>query len=1226
MLADRLMPPVPPDRTGWTLISLLISLWIAAAAVSTTGILTRLSPLAVFWIMTGPLTASLLMALHFQRQARRFRGVSQILVQLVEEAPIGVQLKDMDLRFIWFNKAHSANRGLWHRSAESLIGKTVQEAGFEPGFAETVTAHDRAAIAARTAMEPREQILDRPGGGVDRIILTTKVPLIHRGSVLYVATMSADTSVWREAQQRNEEERRLLQTVMDAAPVMVQVIDRDMRFRWVNKAYRDAFTTGDTEMVGASLTDLQGVQHLLPQTLAINQEMFDTGRGPVRYEQYLPPTDDRPAAYQLITKIPIKNKNGSVVQILTMGTDITEVHRLRAEAEAARKRLQLIVETVPVTLALKDRDRRYVWANPAFCNVGRHSLADTIGRRIDDLDPGHALLDAVREADEMALTTGREPPPMEQQLRTIDGQKRTLSVRRVPVHGDDGEVEGLLVVGVDVTAQHSIAAALRAMTEELERRVAERTAELAKANDLVTAVIKSTPVPIVVFWPNCTVQIANQAALTVTGVADVAELDPLFGRQPEGIRNTFHLMHDRVMRGESSVGHEVRLTRADGTVMELIVSSAPLSPVDGAVGGMVTGWLDVTEQRRADAEIRRWFEAFQQAGVGLALTRGPAENPIIIGANQLAEKMWSAPHRAMIGESPSRLHHPEDMPRVIEAFQDADRSGHAAFETRVRRLDGTEFYAAFTIDLVTLTGDPVTTRVCTITDITDKKRLEAERDLWADAIEHAAYGIAITDAGTDHRLAVNPSYARLHGRTVAEILDRPVETLYAEDHIHIHGEIARTSDRIGHAEANAVRVRADGTTFPVRISATTVFNDDRKPLYRIATVIDMTDQRRIEDQLQHARKMEAMGQLTGGISHDFNNLLAIQILSLEHLAELLHDQPEAAELADSSLKAALSGAALTQRMLAFARRQVLEPRVVPLSELVHDVASLLRQTLGERVRLVLRVAPGTWPVFVDTVQLEASLINLAANARDAMPRGGTFSIHTGNFHLDSGTEGDLPHGDYVLIEVTDTGTGMTEDVRQRAFEPFFTTKPVGQGSGLGLSMVFGFISQSKGTIAIESAPGRGTTFRLLLPRTMEVLPETRPEPPPPTKPGHGECVLIVDDDAGVRAMLIRLIKALGYCHLVAENGDDALTILERQDVDIVLSDVVMPGAIDGLALARLVRTRWPHTKVILSSGYVNAKANGQGMTIPDGVSFLAKPYNMKRLALALADTLAAGDD
>jgi CheY-like chemotaxis protein len=344
---------------------------------------------------------------------------------------------------------------------------------------------------------------------------------------------------------------------------------------------------------------------------------------------------------------------------------------------------------------------------------------------------------------------------------------------------------------------------------------------------------------------------------------------------------------------------------------------------------------------------------------------------------------------------------------------------------------------------------------------------------------------------------------------------------------------------------------------------------------------------------------------------------------LEHLAELLADRPDAAELADSSLKAALRGAALTQRMLAFARRQVLAPRVMPLTELIHDVAPLLRQTLGERIRLVLQVAPGTWPVFVDSVQLESSLINLAANARDAMPRGGSFSIHTGNLHLDTGSDDDLPDGDYVSIDVTDTGSGMTEDVRQRAFEPFFTTKPVGQGSGLGLSMVFGFISQSKGTIAIESSPGRGTTFRLLLPRSLEVVPDTRAEATPPARPGHGECVLIVEDDAGVRTMLIRLTKALGYRHLVAANGDEALKMLERQAVDVVLSDVVMPGAIDGVALARLVRMRWPQTKMVLSSGYVNVKPDGEGMVIPDGVSFLAKPYNMKQMASVLADALGA---
>jgi PAS domain S-box-containing protein len=389
---------------------------------------------------------------------------------------------------------------------------------------------------------------------------------------------------------------------------------------------------------------------------------------------------------------------------------------------------------------------------------------------------------------------------------------------------------------------------------------------------------------------------------------------------------------------------------------------------------------------------------------------------------------------------------------------------------------------------------------------------------------------------------------------------------------------------------------------------------------------DVTEQRKLEETLRQAQKREEIGQLTGGMAHDFNNLLGVIIGNLDLLQPLLQNQEEAEELVDEAVTAALRGADLTQRLLAFARRQPLNPNRIALNEQVTEITKLLTRTLGERVRIALHLAPDAWPVLADPTQLEACVINLATNARDAMPNGGTLTIATANRTLDAdyaASHADVKAGDYAMIEISDNGTGMPPDVLARVFEPFFTTKEAGKGTGLGLSMVFGFLKQSNGHINAYSEPGVGTTFRVYLPRTDEDANELRSAVKPAMRRGNGEIVLVVEDNESLRRVAARQLKDLGYAVIEADDAAAAVEVLADQPVALVFTDIVMPGDLDGFGLARDILARWPSTKVLLTSGFPETKINGKLGALAGSARLLGKPYRTDDLARVVREVLEA---
>ena len=384
-----------------------------------------------------------------------------------------------------------------------------------------------------------------------------------------------------------------------------------------------------------------------------------------------------------------------------------------------------------------------------------------------------------------------------------------------------------------------------------------------------------------------------------------------------------------------------------------------------------------------------------------------------------------------------------------------------------------------------------------------------------------------------------------------------------------------------------------------------------------------TEQRHLEEQLHQAQRMESVGQLTGGIAHDFNNLLTVILGNAELLTESLEDSKELEPIARNIGDAAMRGAELTRRLLAFARRQPLAPEPTDVDRLVRDLEDLLRRALGEQCEIEISHGAGLWPAMIDSSQFESALMNLAINARDAMPDGGRLTIEAANVRIDdeySRQHSDVEPGQYVLVAVSDTGIGIPEDSLDRVFEPFFTTKEKGRGTGLGLSMVYGFIKQSRGHIRIYSEIGEGTTIRLYLPRASRTATAPRP-PEPRTGVGRGEAVLVVEDEPSVREFAESILSQYGYRVTSAACGRDALELLEQGlACDLLFTDVVMPGGMNGRELAAAAADLRPDLKVLYTSGYTENAIVHQGR-LDHGVQLLSKPYRRDELARRVRQVL-----
>jgi PAS domain S-box-containing protein len=469
----------------------------------------------------------------------------------------------------------------------------------------------------------------------------------------------------------------------------------------------------------------------------------------------------------------------------------------------------------------------------------------------------------------------------------------------------------------------------------------------------------------------------------------------------------------------------------------------------------------------------------------------------------------------------------------------------------------------------------------------------------------------------------NAGAARIKGYTAEEIVGHHFSRFYLEEdqQKQVPQTALETARRTGKFEAEGWRVRKDGTRFWANVVIDAIHDGNGQLIGFAKITRDLTERKAAEEQLRQSQKMEAIGQLTGGVAHDFNNLLTAIIGNLEMLATVLPPGDPGRRYAEGALRAASRGSRLTEHLLAFSRRQEIRPEIVSVNDLLRESLMLCQKTVGEGIEIGLALQDEVWLCRLDPAQFGAAILNLAANARDAMDRSGRLVFRTENVTT-AGNAVDQPAGDYVVLSVADTGCGMTAEVLERAFEPFYTTKEVGKGTGLGLSQVYGFAKQSGGAARIESRVGEGTTVRIYIPRAdgqiaagaalLDGLHETPPA---------AATILVVEDDPDVREMIVGILSDLGYQTLVATNGPEALAILnDGRSIDLLFTDIVMPAGMSGTDLARQASRLRPDLKVLLSSGYTREANQWRSARIE--FPFIAKPYRPTTLEKKIEEVLA----
>ncbi|NIA71444.1 transporter substrate-binding domain-containing protein [Pelagibius litoralis] len=508
------------------------------------------------------------------------------------------------------------------------------------------------------------------------------------------------------------------------------------------------------------------------------------------------------------------------------------------------------------------------------------------------------------------------------------------------------------------------------------------------------------------------------------------------------------------------------------------------------------------------------------------------------------------------------------------------------------------------------------------------RRTEEALHLRERAIEATDTGVLITNPRLrDNPIVyVNPAIMRMTGYPAEEIIGRNPRFLQGGD----KDQAALDEVRAAINDETPVHVvlrnyRKDGACFLLDLQIAPVRDKDGTVTHFVGIQNDITDRVATEDQLRQAQKMEVIGQLTGGVAHDFNNLLTVIVGNLERLEGRIKDSEKSRSLIRHAQEAADLGAGLTHQLLAFARLQPLSPRAVDLNELVTDLSELLQRTLGETIQISTLLDSDLRKTLADPAQVQNALLNLAINAKDAMPRGGRLIIETSNVEVDesyaTGQSDTLP-GRYVMLSVTDTGVGMSNKVQERAFEPFFTTKKVGSGSGMGLSMVYGFVKQSGGHVRLCSEPTCGTTVGMYLPELRGVAKAEEQSPAAPNEPrGQGETVLVVEDNVRVRCITTDRFQELGYRVLEAKNSIAALDLLEKLGpVDLLFTDMIMPGKMGGRELAKEAQGRYPKIKVLFTSGYAEPTIDESQAT---DAMWLRKPYRQADLARAVRRVLDA---
>jgi PAS domain S-box-containing protein len=1082
--------------------------------------------------------------------------------------------------------------------------------------------------------------------------LTSRESSTH--TLLYVATAtesSADSAAPSASNPSEDGANFLLCQIAENSPhVNVVVTGPEFRILYANRAAHRAVLGGAGDLVGKIAT--QAFAFIDPVRLVSEPNVSTLCRA-------VPERRGVETVWWDVSYTAMAASTAESAGVLVTAVDVTHHEIARVEAEAAKVTLDALLAYIPLGISISHGpevciDRISAWGMALIGRqenelVGRKALEQTDVWEV--YSPGSdSPLPPVDRPLARATLTGEMRMNETLIIRCANGTALTVLCNSGPIRDRDGRITGALMAWQDTSELERANAALRASDERLR------------------AVLLQIPAAVlVVEAPDGRVSFQSELVEDLLGHPEydlAAARISLHGWAVHEDGRPYDLMEYPSRRalffGETVQGEKMKYRRGDGRLIDLEMHAGPVRDQTGKIVAAVAVALDVTERQLADSRLRDSEQRLRLVmdATKLGMWEYDATTGTILSAARHDEIFgYSAPQTEWSLQRFMDHFHELDRERVeanVRAALDAGKEFDE--EYRIIRADGSRGWSKVCARPQLSRNGTITCLLGSIEDISERKEAESAAIETGAKFENLARAMpsmvwtSLPDGRIDwfnDRVSeysgipaaqMKPDgWSPVHPDDVEHSTSRYVEAITSGTPYVCEYRIRRHDGQYRWHITRAVPIRDSSGAITLWIGTSADIQDQKNTEHALAdlnTTLEQQVRQRTaellvaEAALRQSQKMDAIGQLTGGLAHDFNNLLTGITGSLEFMAVRL-SQGRVTDF-DRHLRvareAAKRAAALTHRLLAFARRQTLDPKPTDVNQLVNELGDLIRRTVGPAVEVSILDMPSLWWILVDPNQLESALLNLCINARDAMPDGGKLTIETDNRTLLEGEarELELQSMEYVLLCVSDTGGGMTPAVIERAFDPFFTTKPLGAGTGLGLSMVYGFVRQSGGQARIQSAPGKGTSVLLYLPRHLgkeEALEHSLGAQRSPR--GGGETVLVVDDEASVRALVSEVLTELGYSVLQAEHGAAGLKLLEATDrVDLLVTDVGLPGGMNGRQLADAARVTRPNLKVLFITGYAENAVIGGGR-LELGMHLLTKPFTLETLAARIKEIIAA---
>jgi len=1136
---------------------------------------------------------------ELKKSEARFRAV-------VDHSPAAIVLKDLEGRYLVANRQ-------WHSwcnpGGMDIAGKTAKDV-FPKDFADDIADHERR-VKESGISSLREFECEFPDG-VRRAGMTAKFPLVGSdGQPFAIGAIITDITERKQAEQRLRDSEWRFRNLIEGSIQGILICAESGKPLFGNQALLDIFGFDSfTEFFAQESQNILFAPHEAKRLEEMFAARFKDEGAARDYEFDGVRRDGSIIRLQASSRV-LTWRGVSAIQ--TTIIDVTE----RSRAQKARERLSLAVENVPVGIALFDRDDRLV-----FCNSRYRELMVIMADKLKPGTPFEEMLRTIVARAPVQAARGREEEYIRERLEKHRNPKGPVDLRRDDKWLRANETRmpdgSIFVIIADITERKLAEEALVAGEKRLRGAIESMQEGFAlfDADDRLVAV-------------NDVFRRINPEAGTFlergARFEDIIRDNLRKGRIVEAIGREEVFIRERMAAHRNPAAPIIRQF-SDGNWYILKETRTP-------DGGTALTFTDISELKRAEAALvdseARFRDVAESAGdwfwemgpdLRFTFLSQRFYELFPVASNQIIGKTRDEFAGAARGDERWRRH--LDAIARHQPFRD--------FEYQVSLRDGR-------VKTIRISGKPVFDAAETFkgyrgtgTDVTAEKEAEAaaaraQANLY-DAVESIDAGFALFDR--DDRLVLcNTRYRKLDprldelarpGTPFEDIVEGVAKAgLYNASMGTPEEIVAKRMQFHRNAPSSHEQQYADGRWLEI----------DEYRTHDGGTALlwtDITERRMLERQLAGAQRMEALGKLTGGVAHDFNNLLTIVLGNLQLMESRVGDDPKLKKYVQMSTGAAQRGAELTGQLLAFARRQMLETTPTDVNKLVFGMGALLRGILGETIKVENVLAEDLRQVRTDPTQLENAFINLAINARDAMPEGGQVTIETANVTLDRTYVLQNPGataGDFVMIAVSDSGHGMPPEVAEHAFEPFFTTKEIGKGTGLGLSMVYGFVKQSGGYIKLYSEPGEGTVIKMYLPQAKGDDASAAAPDAAEAAVGGPETILVVEDDPEVRQTTVALLEELSYQVVEAANGPAALKLLDRQpQIDLLLTDVIMPGGMRGPDLAREVHKRRPDMKILYMSGYTEHTVLRDGMA-ESSVPLLSKPFQKIELANKVRNVL-----